>query len=286
MPAYNCATILRWRATGQGVPVSWAAATWLSWCSRSKSITDSSTEARAQKEDFADHLLSFSAGKMPRGKGAPPGRGILIHILDTNVISAQHRADRTTKVAVWLAAQTEADLVLSVSTRGEIERGIRLQMPQNPDYVADLRHWLDWTVTVLSDRLLRFTAESALAWGGLISAVFRADSAGSLYALSKMVHCQQAMEVSMAVAITRKDRTACELRAVAAKCKIRKRCFACWRLRWFWRVLIVQGISTRSVDDLVKAMGAGGMSKSQVSRLCAEIDERVNAFLSRPLEGA
>jgi hypothetical protein len=48
----------------------------------------------------------------------------------------------------------------------------------------------------------------------------------------------------------------------------------------------VQGVSTRSVDDLVKAMGTGGMSKSQVSRLCAEIDERVNAFLFRPLEGA
>jgi len=41
----------------------------------------------------------------------------------------------------------------------------------------------------------------------------------------------------------------------------------------------VHGVSTRSVDDLVKAMGAGGMWKSQVSRLCAEIDERVNAFL-------
>ena len=48
----------------------------------------------------------------------------------------------------------------------------------------------------------------------------------------------------------------------------------------------VQGISTRSVDELVKAMGAGGMSKSQVSRLSGEIDERVNAFLTRPLEGA
>jgi putative transposase len=48
----------------------------------------------------------------------------------------------------------------------------------------------------------------------------------------------------------------------------------------------VHGVSTRAVDDLVKAMGAGGMSKSQVSRLCAEIDERVNAFLQRPLEGA
>lgn len=46
------------------------------------------------------------------------------------------------------------------------------------------------------------------------------------------------------------------------------------------------GISSRSVDDLVKAMGAGGMSKSQVSRLCAEIDERMNAFLTRPLAGA
>ena len=47
----------------------------------------------------------------------------------------------------------------------------------------------------------------------------------------------------------------------------------------------VQGLSTRSVDDLVKAMGMTGISKSQVSRLCAQIDERVNAFLSRPLEG-
>jgi len=41
----------------------------------------------------------------------------------------------------------------------------------------------------------------------------------------------------------------------------------------------------RAVDDLVKAMGMSGISKSQVSRLCAEIDERVNAFLDRPLEG-
>ena len=48
----------------------------------------------------------------------------------------------------------------------------------------------------------------------------------------------------------------------------------------------VHGISTRAVDDLVKAMGGSGVSKSQVSRLCEEIDERVNAFLARPIEGA
>jgi transposase-like protein len=47
----------------------------------------------------------------------------------------------------------------------------------------------------------------------------------------------------------------------------------------------VQGISTRSVDDLVQAMGMSGVSKSQVSRLCEEIDDRVKAFLTRPLEG-
>ena len=47
----------------------------------------------------------------------------------------------------------------------------------------------------------------------------------------------------------------------------------------------IQGISTRSVDDLVKAMGMQGISKSQVSRLCGEIDERVGAFLARPIEG-
>jgi putative transposase len=47
----------------------------------------------------------------------------------------------------------------------------------------------------------------------------------------------------------------------------------------------VHGVSTRSVDDLVKAMGMSGISKSQVSRLCEEIDEKVKAFLNRPLEG-
>jgi putative transposase len=47
----------------------------------------------------------------------------------------------------------------------------------------------------------------------------------------------------------------------------------------------VQGISTRSVDDLVKAMGMSGISKSQVSRLCEEIDDKVKAFLNRPIEG-
>ena len=47
----------------------------------------------------------------------------------------------------------------------------------------------------------------------------------------------------------------------------------------------VAGVSTRRVDDLVQAMGLTGISKSQVSKLCKEIDERVLAFLKRPLAG-
>ena len=47
----------------------------------------------------------------------------------------------------------------------------------------------------------------------------------------------------------------------------------------------IQGVSTRSVDELVRAMGMTGISKSQVSRLCEDIDERVQAFLERPIEG-
>lgn len=47
----------------------------------------------------------------------------------------------------------------------------------------------------------------------------------------------------------------------------------------------VEGVSTRRVDDLVKALGCDGISKSQVSRICQELDVVVEAFLDRPLDG-
>lgn len=91
----------------------------------------------------------------------------MIHILDTNVISALRRPDRAPRVAAWLADQQETDLYLSVITLGEIERGIWLQEPVNPTFAADLRHWLDRTVTVFADRLIDFTPQDALVWGKL-----------------------------------------------------------------------------------------------------------------------
>jgi putative transposase len=47
----------------------------------------------------------------------------------------------------------------------------------------------------------------------------------------------------------------------------------------------VHGVSTRKVDDLVKALGIGtGISKSEVSRICSELDQDLEAFRSRPLD--
>ena len=47
----------------------------------------------------------------------------------------------------------------------------------------------------------------------------------------------------------------------------------------------IGGVSTRRVDELVQAMGLCGISKSSVSELCRDIDERVQAFLNRPIAG-
>jgi len=47
----------------------------------------------------------------------------------------------------------------------------------------------------------------------------------------------------------------------------------------------INGVPTRKVDELVRAMGVNGISKSSVSKLCKDMDERVNALLKRPLAG-
>ena len=47
----------------------------------------------------------------------------------------------------------------------------------------------------------------------------------------------------------------------------------------------IGGVSTRRADDLVRAMGLSGIGKSTVSKLCKDVDNRVHAFLHRPLSG-
>jgi transposase-like protein len=47
----------------------------------------------------------------------------------------------------------------------------------------------------------------------------------------------------------------------------------------------VHGVSTRKVDDLLKALGIDGISKSEVSRICSELDAEIEAFRQRPITG-
>jgi len=47
----------------------------------------------------------------------------------------------------------------------------------------------------------------------------------------------------------------------------------------------IEGVSTRKVDRLLQAMGLTGIDKSEVSRICKELDEAVQAFRERPLQG-
>lgn len=91
----------------------------------------------------------------------------MIYILDTNVISAARRPERSAKLAAWLQGQDEADLYLSVITLGEIARGVRLQEKRNPAFAKDLTAWISRTETLFHDRILPFEARDARIWGEL-----------------------------------------------------------------------------------------------------------------------
>lgn len=88
-------------------------------------------------------------------------------ILDTNVISALRRPERSPNAVAWLARQNESDLYLSVITLGEIERGIAQQERVNPAFAQELARWLTRTVTLFSDHILPFGPGEARIWGRL-----------------------------------------------------------------------------------------------------------------------
>lgn len=108
-------------------------------------------------------------------------------ILDTNVLSALRRPERSPQVQSWLSRQDEAALYLSVITMGEIERGIARQETVNPAFALDLREWIARTVTLFSDRLLPFGAAEARIWGRL-SARIGHSGADLLIAATAITH--------------------------------------------------------------------------------------------------
>ena len=65
-----------------------------------------------------------------------------VYLLDTNIVSALRRPERSPAVAAWLRGRPDEELFISVVTLGEIERGVAMQERRNPDFAADLRAWL------------------------------------------------------------------------------------------------------------------------------------------------
>ena len=108
-------------------------------------------------------------------------------ILDTNVLSALRRPERSPSVLAWLSRQREETLFLSVITLGEVERGIARQEVLNPPFAQDLRDWLNRTATLFSDRLLPFGPDEARIWGRLSARIGHAG-ADLLIAATALAH--------------------------------------------------------------------------------------------------
>lgn len=92
-------------------------------------------------------------------------------LLDTDVLSAHRRPERVPAVADWLARQRTVDLHLSVISIGEIERGIALQRPRDPDFARALATWLDRLLLLHGDRLIGIDAGTARRWGQLSASI-------------------------------------------------------------------------------------------------------------------
>ena len=108
-------------------------------------------------------------------------------LLDTDVLSALRRRDRSPGIAGWLEAQRTTDLYLSVVSVGEIERGVTQQRHRNPTFAGELAGWLDRLLAWYSDRILPIDAATARRWGQL-SATLGHDGADLLIAATALEH--------------------------------------------------------------------------------------------------
>jgi Transposase, Mutator family len=107
--------------------------------------------------------------------------------------------------------------------------------------------------------------------------------------------CLIRLSISQASTFEPRQRTICALSIFNAKCGtiiVAKIKFSNIAMQMLLTAMLINAFHAAFedavvaiVDDLVKALGMSGISKSQVSRLCEEIDERVKAFLDRPIEG-
>ena len=88
-------------------------------------------------------------------------------LIDTNVLSALRRRDRSPDVFEWVSRQRMLDQYLSVVTLGEIERGIAQQERRDPPFAGELTTWLNNVLGLYGGRILAVDLSTARRWGRL-----------------------------------------------------------------------------------------------------------------------
>ncbi len=108
-------------------------------------------------------------------------------LIDTDVLSALRRRERSPEIVQWMSEQRIADLYLSVVTIGEIERGIIRQLRRQMALARALTAWLDSVVALYGERILAVDLPTARRWGGL-SGTLGYESADLLIAATALEH--------------------------------------------------------------------------------------------------
>lgn len=92
-------------------------------------------------------------------------------LIDTDVLSALRRPERSPGIVRWVAEQRTTDLYLSVVSIGEIERGIEQQQRRDREFARVLAAWLDSVIALYGERILAFDLPTARRWGQLCGAL-------------------------------------------------------------------------------------------------------------------
>lgn len=108
-------------------------------------------------------------------------------LIDTDVLSALSKPERSPTVVAWLRQQRSTDIYVSVVTVGEIERGIAGQRHRNRPFADALAAWLDALVGLYGERVLPVDLAVARRWGRLSAAVGH-DGADLLIAATAIEH--------------------------------------------------------------------------------------------------
>ena len=94
-----------------------------------------------------------------------------MYLLDTVVLSELRKRNRDVGVLKWIRSVAPSDLFISVVIIGEIEIGIEKQRGIDPHFAEELSRWLDTTLRIYGNQILRMDVGVAKRWGRLAARI-------------------------------------------------------------------------------------------------------------------